>query len=49
MYKRPQPDESDEDLLKLQEEFLKNKAENKLTPAAKIDVSSNNNIINNKR
>ncbi|GJQ84057.1 hypothetical protein Trydic_g10517 [Trypoxylus dichotomus] len=40
MYKRPQLGESDEDLLKLQEEFLKNKAENKIEPAAKVDVSS---------
>lgn len=39
MYKRPQLGESDEDLLKLQEEFLKDKAENKVIPAAKIDKS----------
>lgn len=39
MYKRPQFGESDEDLLKLQEEFIKQKAENKVTPAAKIDIS----------
>lgn len=36
MYKRPHPTETDEDLLRMQEEFLRNKAENKVVPAAKV-------------
>lgn len=41
MYKRPHPMETDEDLLKLQEEFLRRKAENEIVPAAKLISDSN--------
>lgn len=36
MYSRPKPSETEEDLLRLQEEYEKNKAANKITPAAKF-------------
>ncbi|CAG9862069.1 unnamed protein product [Phyllotreta striolata] len=36
MYSRPKPGESEEDILRLQQEFEKNKAENKVKLAAKV-------------
>lgn len=36
MYARPSSKETEEDILKLQEEFLKKKANNEVIPAAKI-------------
>lgn len=36
MYARPKPGETEEDLLRLQEEFQKQKAENKIKPAATV-------------
>lgn len=39
MYARPKPGETEEDLLRLQAEFEKQKAENKIKPAATV-VSS---------
>lgn len=39
MYSRPKANESDEDLLKQQEQFMKLKAENKIVPAASVKIS----------
>lgn len=36
MYARPKPGETEEDLLRLQSEFEKQKAENKIKPAATV-------------
>ncbi|XP_056635856.1 RNA polymerase II-associated protein 1 [Diorhabda sublineata] len=36
MYSRPKPGETEEDLLRLQKEFEKNKAQNKIIPAATV-------------
>lgn len=36
MYARPKPGETEEDILRLQKEFEKNTAENKLKPAATV-------------
>lgn len=36
MYSRPKPGETEDDLLRLQEEFEKQKTENKITPAAQV-------------
>lgn len=41
MYSRPKPGETEEDLLRLQEEYEKNKARNKIKPAANFVSSSN--------
>ncbi|KAJ8946887.1 hypothetical protein NQ318_008243 [Aromia moschata] len=41
MYLRPKPGETEEDLLRLQKEFEKNKAENKIQPAATVVSSTN--------
>ncbi|KAJ8961047.1 hypothetical protein NQ314_005976 [Rhamnusium bicolor] len=48
MYSRPKPGETEEDLLRLQGEFEKNKAENKVKPAATF-VSERNNDENKKQ
>lgn len=36
MYARPKPEETDEDLLRLQEEFNRQKSENKIKLAATV-------------
>lgn len=42
MYKRPSKNESEEDLLKQQEEFFKLSSQKKITPAAKVTTLNRN-------
>lgn len=44
MYARPNPSETDDDLLRLQEEFERNKAAKKIQPAAKLVRPSTSNV-----
>ncbi|KAK4875672.1 hypothetical protein RN001_012094 [Aquatica leii] len=48
MYKRPSPDETEEDILKLQEEFFKNKSKNAIIPAAKLINENKEPIVQEK-
>lgn len=49
MYPRPKPGETEEDLLRLQAEFERQKAENKIKPAATVVSSAKvkGKILNN--